>query len=300
MVLLARKNRRQRERTSAGVKGRRFLANARSRALRAGAGRHAEPVQQLAASGVSGEQPADASGRGISARRRQVRATREPVADLTFGHVPLFHSAIPTTRDERKSSTAPLTSPRRAQRDTRASPSCVSDIPPTLLSRLAAPRCSCPDSRPRALPCPKPWTAFSLSSCQRCKSGTFDPPGGSSAILFNPLGSTCPQGESPPDPSAAKKTYISGYVLERHAPVPFPPTPCDSSLLPSDPRTSRRTLSLPSTQAQDREQRGDAHIHSVFHRTHPVSLRLRSFVQARDAESDSRAQGTHWRASLRV
>jgi len=75
-----------------------------------------------------------------------------------------IRSAIPTTRDERKSSTAPLTSPRRAPRDTRASPSCVSDIPPTLLSRLAAPRCSCPDSRPRALPCPKPWTAFSLSS----------------------------------------------------------------------------------------------------------------------------------------
>ena len=73
--------------------------------------------------------------------------------------------------------------------------------------------------------------------------GRLTPPGGSSAILFNPLGSTCPQGESPPDPSAAKKTYISGYVLERHAPVPFPPTPCDSSLLPSDPRTSRR-LSL--------------------------------------------------------
>ena len=69
---------------SARVKGRRFSASVCSRALRAGAGRHAEPVRQLAASDVSGEHAADASGRGggIPARRRRVRATREPVADV--------------------------------------------------------------------------------------------------------------------------------------------------------------------------------------------------------------------------
>lgn len=128
--------------------------------------------------------------------------------------------------------------------------------------------------------------------------GRATPPGGAGAIFFNPLAHVSPAAETPPAAGAAKQTYISGYVLERRTPVPFPPGQRDASFFRRLTRV--RTLSLPSTQAQDREQRGDAYIHSVFHRAHPVSLRVRSFVQARDAEGDSRAQGAHGGASLRV
>lgn len=213
---------------SARVKGRRFSASACSRALRAGAGRHAEPVRQLAASDVSGEHAADASGRGggIPARRRRVRATREPVADVQRS---LFR---PPPRDgsrgERLSSTAPRTSAPRAPRvSTRARllRASLTSLR-ALFPRLAAPRCSCPGSRPRALPCPTPWTACSPSSWQTRRARDARRPPEEPAPSSSTLSHTYPPPLNllpPPAPRRRRTSAGTSRSAGSRSPSPRPP-----------------------------------------------------------------------------